>query len=304
MHGYWRNGRGSTRPAGRGAAVVATAAMFGGLTIIASGMPAAASTARVSYVALGDSYTAAPLVLPLAPGAPLECLQSSNNYPHLTAASFHFSLTDRSCSSATTANLTTAQYLDQPPQFDALTATTSAVTIGIGGNDNQLFLSAVLACSATDGLDVLNAGAPCQSVFGSYFENLATGDGPTVGQALATLHVRAPAAKVFVVGYPDILPQRGNCYPQLPITTGDIAYLNKLETTLNAMLQREAAAHGATYVDTYTASVGHDACTPEGLRWVEPVLPGTVAFPVHPNASGEAADARAVQAALRAAGFS
>ncbi len=299
MHGNRSNGRTSPRWA---AAVVGATAMIG--TMISSGTPAQARPVAMSYVALGDSYTAAPFVLPSAPGAPLECLQSSINYPHLTAAAFHYSLTDRSCSSATTSNLTTAQYLDQPPQLDALKPATSVVTVGIGGNDNGLFLSAVLACSATDVLDVLNIGAPCQSVFGSYFVNLANGDGPVVGQALATVHVRAPAAKVFIIGYPDILPQRSNCYPQLPITTGDMAYLNQLEITLNAMLQREAAAHGATYVDTYAASVGHDACTPEGVRWVEPVVPGTDAFPVHPNASGQAADARAVEAALRAAGFS
>ena len=56
-------------------------------------------------------------------------------------------------------------------------------------------------------------------------------------------------------------------------------------------------------MDTYTPSVGHDACTPEGVRWVEPVIPGTDAFPIHPNASGEAADARAVVPAMRAAGL-
>jgi hypothetical protein len=264
-------------------------------------IPAGAGAAGASYVALGDSYTAAPLVLPLAPGSPLDCLRSARNYPHLTARALGLSLTDRSCSAATTANLTTAQSLDQPPQFAALGPSTSVVTIGIGGNDGQLFISAVAACSATDLLDLSNVGGPCQSVFGSYFVSLADADGPVVGQALATIHVRSPAAQVFVVGYPDILPQGGNCYPQLPLTTADVAYLNQLELTLNAMLQHQAALHRATYVDTYTPSIGHDACQAVGTRWVEPLLPGTDAFPIHPNATGEAADARAVEAAVGAA---
>ena len=125
---------------------------------------------------------------------------------------------------------------------------------------------------------------------------------PVIGAALAGIHLRSPAAAVFVVGYPDILPQQGSCYPQLPLTTGDVAYLNGVELALNAMLQHEAATHGANYVDTYSASVGHDACKSIGTRWIEPLIPDG-AFPIHPNAKGEAADARAVASALRAAGI-
>jgi lysophospholipase L1-like esterase len=263
----------------------------------------AAQASPLTYVALGDSYTAAPAVLPPARNAPLDCFQSAVNYPHLTAAALGLALTDRSCSSATTANMTTAQYPDQPPQFDSLKSTTSVVTIGIGGNDNQLFISALVACTVTDALDVLNIGTPCKNLFGSYFVNQVNADAPVVGQAIGTIHTRSPAAKVFVIGYPDILPQGGNCYPQLTLTTGDVAYLNHLEVALNATLQQEAAAHGATYVDTYAASIGHDACKAESTRWIEPVVPGTDAFPVHPNAKGEAADARAVEGAMHAAGL-
>jgi lysophospholipase L1-like esterase len=271
------------------------------LTIAAGGL-APVAAAPLSYVALGDSYTAAPLVLPTARGAPPDCFRSATNYPHLTAAALGLALVDRSCSSATTANMTIAQSLDQPPQFRALHGSTAVVTIGIGGNDNQLFLSAVIACSVTDALDVLNIGAPCRSLFGNYFANEVAADAPVIGAALAGIHLRSPAAAIFVVGYPDIVPQYGSCYPQLPLTTGDIAYLNGVELALNAMLQREAAAHGATYVDTYSGSVGHDACKPVGTRWIEPLLPDG-AFPIHPNAKGEAADARAVTAALRTAGI-
>jgi hypothetical protein len=34
-------------------------------------------------------------------------------------------------------------------------------------------------------------------------------------------------------------------------------------------------------------SDGHDACQPLGVRWIEPVLQGTNAVVVHPNALGE-----------------
>jgi hypothetical protein len=281
--------------------LIGTTGVWGAVFIIGAVLSSAASgAAPLSYVALGDSYTAAPFVQPTAPGSPPDCFRSAIDYPHLVAAADGLALRDRSCSSATTADLTTAQYADQPPQFNALTAATDIVTVGIGGNDNGLFLGALVSCSLTDALDVLNVGAPCRSTFGTKFGDEARADGPVIGAALAGIHARSPQARIFVLGYPDLLPQRGNCYPQLPLTTGDVAYLNGVELALNSMLQQQAAAHHATYVDTFTPSVGHDACQAEATRWIEPLVP-TNAFPVHPNARGEAADARALQAAFSAA---
>ena len=56
------------------------------------------------YVAMGDSFTAAPFV-PLTDVA-YGCYRSSNNYPHLVAEALHIDdLRDRSCSGAQTADL-------------------------------------------------------------------------------------------------------------------------------------------------------------------------------------------------------
>lgn len=259
--------------------------------------------AAPAYVSLGDSYTSGPFILPPAPGAPLECLQSARDYPHLTATALGLSLSDVSCSGATTENLTsTAQYPDQPPQFNALTAGTQVVSVGIGGNDKGLFLNTLITCGAED--LVFPFGTPCKNTYGHKLAEEIAQDGPVVGAALAQIHVISPAAQVFVVGYPDILPQRGNCWPTVPLTTGDVAYLNGVEQELNAMLSSEAAANGATYVDTYTPSIGHDACKSLSVRYVEPVLPESDAFSVHPNERGMAADASEVEAAMRAHGIS
>jgi lysophospholipase L1-like esterase len=266
-------------------------------------MPPAYASAPASYVALGDSYTSGPLIPPPAPGAPLDCLQSAVNYPHLTAAALGLSLTDVSCGGATVSDMTTAQYPDQPPQFNALKASTNVVTLSIGGNDNNTFITAVAGCTALDVSDPENIGAPCESTYGSYFANNIAADAPNIAAALQAIHTLSPRAQVFVVGYPDILPQQGNCYPQMPLTTGDAAYLNGVEHDLNNMLAAQAAANGATFIDTYDPSIGHDACQPEGTRWVEPVVPGTTAFPVHPNAAGETAMAGIVESAMKRAGI-
>lgn len=261
------------------------------------------ATAAPSYVSLGDSYTSGPFILPFASGAPLECLQSARNYSHLTAGALGLSLKDVSCSGATTENITTtAQYSDQPPQLDALSSSTQVVSVGIGGNDKGLFLNTLITCGAED--LVFPFGTPCKDTYGHKLAEEIAEDGPVVGAMLHQVHVLSPSAKVFVVGYPDILPQSGNCWPTVPLTTGDVAYLNGVEQELNAMLSSEAGANSATFVNTYTPSIGHDACKSLSVRYVEPVLPESDAFSVHPNERGMEADASEVEAAMRAKGIS
>jgi hypothetical protein len=256
-----------------------------------------------SYVSLGDSYVSGPFILPIASGAPIECLQSARNYPHLAASALSLSLKDVSCSGATTENITTtAQYSSQPPQIDALNSSTQVVSVGIGGNDKGLFLNTLITCGAED--LVFPFGTPCKSTYGHKLAEEIAEDGPVVGAMLHQVHTVSPSAKVFVVGYPDILPQSGNCWPTVPLTTGDTAYLNGVEKELNSMLSSEAAANSATYVDTYTPSIGHDACKSLSVRYVEPVLPESDAFSVHPNERGMEADASEVEAAMRAKGIS
>jgi len=60
----------------------------------------------------------------------------------------------------------------------------------------------------------------------------------------------------------------------------------------------EAAAAGATFVDTYAGSVGHDVCQLPGRKWVEGIVVTAPAAPVHPNARGMANTAQQVLAAL------
>jgi hypothetical protein len=265
-------------------------------------MVCSASALAASYVSLGDSYTAGPAILPPALGAPLDCAQSARDYPHLVAAALALSLHDVSCSGATTSDFGEAQYPDQPPQFEALSSSAQVVSVGIGGNDNGLFAETLVTCGLED--LVFPFGTPCKDTFGNTLAEEIAADGPVVGAALAQIHTRSPAAKVFVVAYLDILPQSGSCWPTVPLTSGDVSYLNGVEKDLNAMLSSEAAAQGATYVDTFTPSIGHDACKSVATRWVEPVLPESDAFSVHPNEKGMEEDASLMEAAMRAQGIS
>ena len=115
---------------------------------------------------------------------------------------------------------------------------------------------------------------------------------PKVATVLQEIHELAPAADVYVVNYPAIFPPTGfGCWPQLPIGWGDVPYLRSTQQGLNAMLAEEAAANEATLVNWYAASIGHDACKSVSKRWVEPLIPGTLAAPIHPNKAGMAGGA-------------
>lgn len=266
----------------------------GAALVIAMAGAAAAQAAIGPYVSLGDSYTAAPLV-PNATGNPILCGRSTNNYPSdVTRALSPSSFSDASCSSATTANMLQSQSLEggiqtAPPQFNALKSNDALVTVGIGGNDAGL-IGVAEECAK---LDVIRPfGSACKNHYtsGGSDPNVAAikATGPKVAAVIQGVHARAPQAEVMVVGYPDGLPTNGsNCWPLVPISSGDITYINSLETSLNTVLRNAANANGARYVDTFTSSIGHDACKAPGTAWVNGIVPTSAAFPLHPNQAGE-----------------
>lgn len=248
----------------------------------------AAADEPLTYVALGDSYSAASGVSPSDPAAPLLCLRSTRNYPHVIAAQTGAALTDVTCGAAETKHFTTAQYPGVAPQVNALGASTDLVTMTIGGNDSSVFIGAILACGSA-GIATLGHGSPCKTLYGSYFENtIRSTTYPALVAALQAVRAKAPQAEVAILGYPWIVPPTGGCFTKMPIATGDVPYMRSLQATLNDAVKRAAAATGATYVDMNVVSNGHDACQASGVRWIEPVLQGTNPVVVHPNALGEA----------------
>jgi len=85
----------------------------------------------------------------------------------------------------------------------------------------------------------------------------------------------------------------------VPIARGDVPYLRGTETRLNAMLAAAAAKADVGYVDAYNGTIGHDACQPPDVKWVEGLIPTSLAAPMHPNAAGEQAMAGLILDALR-----
>jgi hypothetical protein len=84
----------------------------------------------------------------------------------------------------------------------------------------------------------------------------------------------------------------------VPLSPDDIRYIDELIVRINAMIAGQAAANDADFVDTYKDSGGHDVCKLPPERWFEGIVPTEPAYPMHPNAKGEASMARSALAVL------
>jgi lysophospholipase L1-like esterase len=280
-----------------------TLALVAALFAVAAPVAAAAPGA---YVALGDSYAAGPLIPAQLP--PFGCLKSSSNYAHLAAPQLGLPLRDPSCSGAQTRHMTEPQGVTpgpNPPQFDSLDSKVKLVTLQIGGNDIG-FSEITRNCAST----TTPQGHPCQDRYvtaaGDEISQRIQAAAPKVAAVIQGIHARSPKATVYVVNYLPLLPEQPlvpgtpeGCWPQMPVAWADVPYLRDKEKELNQMLADQAAANNARVLDTYTLGLGHDACRPPALRWVEPLVPVNAAAPFHPNLGGMLAESQLLVATAR-----
>jgi GDSL-like Lipase/Acylhydrolase family len=245
---------------------------------------APASAAPVSYVALGDSSVSGPLLFPLSSWP---CQRSYKNWPNVIAGDLGDTLTDVSCSGAHMGDMTSSQQTDLgpvPPQFDPLGPGTGLVTTSIAANDADLvgLADSCLRWVQTPDTkpcvdDYVTGGVDKEAVL---IASLAT----QFGQMLQQIHLKAPNARVVVVGYGTYLPP-GGCYPLLP---EDADYVQASIGRLDTMMAQESAANGAEFIDIRGVTQGHDVCEAPNVKWYENAIPTSVAAPLHPNANGMA----------------
>lgn len=255
------------------------------------------------YVALGDSFTAAPGVADTDRSD--SCLRSTRNYPALVAerlAEHHtVTLVDRSCTGAETTDLQDGQVFGSdtlPPQLDALTAGTDLVTLSVGGNDFGVFLRLLQGCLTVRQEDA--GRSPCRAAAEQQGNRLA-GLLPQIQRrlvaAVRAIERRAPGAEVLVVGYPQLAPAVGGCPQLLPLARGDVGFAHEVNRALTDTLARAAERTGTTYVDVWSASAGHDICAEE--PWTNGLQARSGgAIPFHPLPAGQAAVADLVVAAV------
>ena len=250
------------------AGIVASAASAGLVTAMATG-PAASAAGAVNYVALGDSYSSG-----VGAGGYISssgsCERSVNAYPEQWAAA-HAPATFASvaCSGAGTADVLASQ-------VSALSASTTLVSITIGGNDAG-FSHVMETCVLAPTSSCLNAVAAAEAFITSQLP-------ARLDTTLHTIATDAPNAKVIVLGYPDLydLSKSGTC---IGLSTSARTALNQGADELDAALQAAAQANNDTFADVRGQFGGHVIC--DSGSWLHAVDIFAVSSSYHPTAAGQ-----------------
>ncbi len=278
------------------------------LTITLATQPqhnAAASQPGSEYVAIGDSFFAGMGIEPISTQfVPSECMQATQSFGYMVRDGLGIGdASIRTCAGAVLNDLLSPRELDHgqvaPPQIEAVGPATRTVTFTLGGNDVG-FWGTVLTCFSNDDPDA----TPCIDAYlvdgVNHLKQRVDDTAPDLADALADVKQRAPSARIVVSGYPQIAPSDGEgCFEPLRASAPDAAFFDDWERYLNAMMREVTLAAGLEFVDTYTPSIGHDACQPVGERWVEPMVGHETFVPLHPNVTGERSMADAALAVLR-----
>lgn len=243
-----------------------TAGSAAALTMVIVAAPAHAAAS--SYVALGDSYSSGVGTRSYINDG-TSCQRSVYAYPSLIASARGYTLSFRACSGATVADVTNTQ-------LSALSASTSYVTMSVGGNDAG-FSSVLTECAQPGWMSNCNGA----------IDNAQSFINTTLPSRLATLYAsirsKAPNAKVVIAGYPRIFNGE-DCNAGTWFSPAEESRLNYTSDLMNGKLSTAAANAGFTFASVTTPFVGHAVCdNPEWLNG----LSSPVSESYHPNKTGQ-----------------
>ena len=246
-------------------AIGVTAPALGLAAVIGAGIPAQAASA-VHYVALGDSYSSGVGAGSTTSGS---CDQSPNAYaPRWGKANSPASFTFAACSGARTSDVISSQ-------LSSLSASTTLVSITIGGNDAG-FSSTMETC-------ILKSTSSCESAVSSgekYVNSTLPGQLNTM---FAGIRAHAPNAKVVVLDYPDFYDL--NAKLCIGLSSADHQALDDGINDLDGVLQAAAANNGDTFADVRSEFSGHELC--DGSGWLHSLNILDISESYHPTATGQ-----------------
>ena len=242
---------------------------FRGVVVLAVCVALAAAAARAAtgatiYAALGDSYSSG-----VGTGSytlDSACKRSVYAYPYLwTQKHAGTTLSFVACSGAKTSDLLASQ-------IQAVTSSTTLVTMTIGGNDIG-FASLIQQCTLSD----------CSAALDSTRANLdATLDIPLDNVFSAVKH-NAPNAKVVVLGYPHVF-SGASCFGTLGISSTEETKANLLSDALDKVISTQAGLYGVTYVSALGPFTGHAVCS--SSPWLNGLNLFNTTESYHPNKAG------------------
>jgi lysophospholipase L1-like esterase len=242
---------------------LATAALLAAASLLLT----APAHAAVNYVALGDSYSSGLGAGSYSGGS---CSRSSKAYPQLwdnahVPASFSFV----ACAGATTTDVTNSQ-------LSALSASTTLISITIGGNDVG-FSGVMETCVLGSTNDCVNAVNQAESLANTQLPG-------ELDSLFAGISAHAPNATVVVLGYPEFydLAKSSTC---IGLSTTDRTHLNQGADVLDTQVQAAAGRHGFRYADVRAAFTGHEIC--DSSSWLNSVDWFDLTASYHPTAAGQ-----------------
>ena len=245
------------------------------LTAGAAALPAlavaapAAGQSSVKYVALGDSYSSG-----VGAGnyysSSGSCDRSANAYSVLWAdANAPASYVSVACSGATTSTVISSQ-------LSALSASTTLVSITVGGNDVG-FTNVMETC-------VIFSTSSCVSAINTA-EGEMTADLPgEMNNVLAAIAARAPNARIVVLDYPRLydLARSSSC---IGLSNTDRTDLNQGADELDGQIQAAAGRYHDVFADVRSQFAGHQIC--DSSSWLRSVDWFDLGVSYHPTASGQ-----------------
>jgi lysophospholipase L1-like esterase len=234
------------------------------------GMPsahAATSSVAPAYVALGDSYASGVGTRTYYSDSG-SCYRSPYAYAVLDAVRLGASLSFQACSGARTGDV-------KNNQLGTLSASTTYVTVQVGGNDAGF--SDVLTECAQPGW-----ASDCNGAIDSAQSKITNTLPAALDSLYSAIRSKAPDAKVVVVGYPRIFNGE-DCNAGTWFSPSEETRLNQTADLLNSKLSSRAAAKGFSFVNPTSAFIGHAVC--DSTEWING-LSNPIRESYHPNRSG------------------
>ncbi|MDB5169968.1 MAG: hypothetical protein JWN82_364 [Candidatus Saccharibacteria bacterium] len=242
--------------------------------------PSGQITSLLPYLGLGDSYASGQGAWNYLAGtdtAVNHCHQSAHSYPLRLdgrsvacsgarsrdiinqSANYSGQVSDhRSAKSREADGSETSILHDFTPGYLAQQAFVTAyqpgvITIQIGGNDVG-FKDMLLRCvSPGDCYQTYEDRLEAEQTIAHNYSKWV--------DLFRQLQKTAPAARLYALGYPQIVTTGGKCGLNVHLTPGDIDFARQVTAYINGVIQKAAAAAGVQYVDVSSALAGYELCS-------------------------------------------
>jgi hypothetical protein len=259
--------------------------------------PSANITSLIDYLGLGDSYTSGEGAFDYTAGtdsADNSCHLSINSYPFLLTHDLFGEQSGHSvaCSGAEINDIDdlNGNYRGQvkdgsswqalssgdPTLLDSIMTNFSPgyiaqerfvqqyqpriISVGVGGND--IGFGDILQECVEPKLSLHISSEDCFNTYESRLElkNLIDRTEPRWVNLYRSLQNSAPATRLYVIGYPQIVSDTGDCALNVHLSKSELEFTEEIIDYLNGDVRQAAAQAGVSYVDISHALDGHRLC--------------------------------------------